>query len=186
MTSLLASIQAALRPGTTSHSLEGETPGAVASILETAPSGALTQEVVMDSQTQPGASTTSAELTAAVAKATADGKAGGFKAAMDRLGAIMGAEGISGDGARMAAAMELAGQSPDMAAEAVVAFVTKNVSASGVGKDQGGDDKPAGAQAGDYEHRRLGAAGLAQPGAGAAAPKVTIDRTAIFAARRNA
>ena len=40
---------------------------------------------------------------------------------IDRLGAILGADGIKGDGKRMAAALDLAMGSPAMTAEAVTA-----------------------------------------------------------------
>ncbi|MBP2560841.1 hypothetical protein J2857_003610 [Neorhizobium galegae] len=127
------------------------------------------------------AGSASAELATAIATATTGGKADGFKAATERLGAIMGAEGIKGDGKRMAAALDLAQQSPDMSAEAVTAFVTANVAASAP------EPAKTGKEAGAYEQQRLAAAGLAQPqAASTGAPKATIDRNAIFASRRAA
>ncbi|NEI89515.1 hypothetical protein GR248_01665 [Rhizobium leguminosarum] len=131
-----------------------------------------------DQQTVAGAA--SAATAAIAAAAASTGGADGYKTAMDRMGAILGADGIKGDGKRMAAALDLAAQSPEMAAEAVTAFVVANVAASG--------SSPAepGKQAGNYEQQRLAAAALAQPQAATnGGPKVNIDRNAIFAARRN-
>lgn len=92
-----------------------------------------------------------AEHDAAVAAARTEGHAAGFKAATDRLGTILGAEGISGDAARMAAALDLAVKSPDMKAEDVVAFVTKHAA---VGKPD---------PAAEYEAQRIAGSGAAQP-----------------------
>jgi hypothetical protein len=39
----------------------------------------------------------------------------------------MSAEGVSGNAARLSAALELAAESPDMSAEKVIAFAVKNV-----------------------------------------------------------
>lgn len=95
---------------------------------------------------------------AAVAQARADGVAEGTKAATDRLAAVLGHDGIKGDGSRMAAALDLAVQSPGMAADAVASFITANVA---------GSTPAAGADADDYDKRRLAAAALSQPDAGA-------------------
>lgn len=72
---------------------------------------------------------------AAVKQARADGKAEGIvegtkagaEAERTRLAAIIGAEGVKGNAARLAAALELATESPEMAAEKVAAFAVKNV-----------------------------------------------------------
>jgi hypothetical protein len=143
------------------------------------PSGAANQEAEMpNADTAPGAVTTGiaeADHKAAVSKAEADGKATGRKEASDRMAAILGADGVKGDGSRMSAALDLATQSPDMAAEAVVSFVTANVSAG----------KPAAATS--YEQQRLAAAGLTQPASGGnAAAKADLNPTSIYAARREA
>ncbi|BCM19244.1 S49 family peptidase [Mesorhizobium sp. J8] len=94
----------------------------------------------------------------AVAEAEKKGHAAGSAEAGKRLATALGAEGIKGDGTRMAAALELAAKSPDMSGEDVAAFVVANVGAS----------KPAEADASTYEKSRLAAAGLAQPGANSA------------------
>lgn len=76
-----------------------------------------------------------ADLNAAVAAARTEGhKAGevaGANAANDRLSAIVSAEGIKGDGARITAAVDLAVKSPGMSATDVTAFVTANIAAGG-------------------------------------------------------
>lgn len=182
MNSLIASVLAAVRPGAEPHSLEeGIMPDAEAPTTETPPLGASTGVSSMTLPNAPAGASASVDLAAAVAAATTGGHADGFKAATDRLGAIMGAEGIKGDGKRMAAALDLAKQSPEMSADAVIGFVTGNIPAASQPAPQ------QGANASGYEHKRLAAAGLAQPGAAAsAAPKANIDRNAIFAARRAA
>jgi hypothetical protein len=101
----------------------------------------------------------------AVATARAEGKAEGIaegaKAATDRFAAVLGAEGIKGDAARMSAAIDLAVKAPAMAAADVVSFVTGNVGggagaslgekmaslgnpALGTGAASGGGDKKPG------------------------------------------
>jgi hypothetical protein len=92
-----------------------------------------------------------ADHEAAVATARRDGHAAGAAEATTRLAAILGAEGIKGDAARMDAALDLAVKSPGMKAEEVTGFITANVPAS----------KPAGTDAAAYEAERL--AGLAKP-----------------------
>jgi hypothetical protein len=72
--------------------------------------------------------------------------------------AILGAEGIKADGKRMAAGLDLALKSPDMAADDVVAFVSGNVAAATA-------TAPA-PKGGAYEQQRLAAAQLVQPGGG--------------------
>ena len=91
----------------------------------------------------------------AVAAAETKGRDEGAKAANDRLGAILGAEGIKGDGPRMAAALDLAMKSPDMKAEDVTAFVTGNLPAASA------PDKETDAD--QYERDRVAAAGLSAP-----------------------
>jgi hypothetical protein len=176
MSDLLNVIRAAVQPGTIPHSLdERDLPGAVASTTATPPSAASTQEVEMsDTQTKPGGANADAEQTAAIAKATTDGHAAGVKAANERIGAIFGADGIKGDGKRMAAAMDLALASPDMAAEGVVGFVTANVPET---KASAQEQWPS------YAARRMAASGLAQPDAtGAAAEKAKATRDVVSAA----
>lgn len=73
-----------------------------------------------------------ADHDAAVASARSEGHAAGVtegaKAATDRFVAVLGAEGIKGDAARMTAAMDLATKAPAMSAADVVSFVAGNVS----------------------------------------------------------
>ena len=64
-----------------------------------------------------------ADHAAAVAAAFADGG----KAAIDRLTAALGAEGVKGDAGRMSAALNLAVASPGMGADDVAAFVLLHV-----------------------------------------------------------
>jgi signal peptide peptidase SppA len=59
----------------------------------------------------------------------AEGLKAGAIAERGRLDAIRNAEGIKGSPARLAAALDLAAESPDMAADKVVAFAVKNVPA---------------------------------------------------------
>ncbi|MBY5763627.1 hypothetical protein HFO06_11060 [Rhizobium leguminosarum] len=163
MSSLISAIRAAIRSGALPSDLEDIEVDADASASNSQPphTGATTTGATMpDNQTVAGAA---AAATAAIAAAAASAGGGdGFSTAMDRMTAILGADGIKGDGKRMAAALDLAKQSPDMAADAVVSFVTTNVAA--------GTAASAGADAADYEKRRLAAAGLAQPGATVSTP----------------
>lgn len=180
MSSLISAIRAAIRSGALPSDLDDIEVDADASASNSQPPliEAPTPKGgnMSDQQTVAGAA--SAATAAIAAAATSTGGADGFKTAMDRMTAILGADGIKGDGNRMAAALDLAKQSPDMAAEAVTAFVIANIAAA--------DQKSAPVNsAAAYEERRLAAAGLAQPGAGGGAAKVNIDRNAIFAARRN-
>jgi hypothetical protein len=118
----------------------------------------------MANENAPGAASSAgiseADHKAAVTKANADGKAEGAKAANDRMVAILGAEGIKGDGKRMGAALDLAMKSQDMAATDVVAFVSDNVAAAATATT------PA-PKGGSYEQQRLAAAQLVQPNGGA-------------------
>ncbi len=193
MSSLFSAIRNAVRSGAADDVLdhiEGE-PGAQALNPETPLNEATTEGGTMSgTQTVAGAATAATATIAAVAAAA--GGEDGFKKATDRMSAVLGAEGIKGDGKRMSAALDLATASPDMAADAVVAFVTANVPASTeAAAEPAQGEKPAGTQpkpaAGAYEAQVQAAASLAKPGgasAQAGAPK--INRDAIFAARRTA
>lgn len=57
----------------------------------------------------------------------AEGRKAGAEAERARLATIMGAEGVKGNPVRLSAALELASESPDMAADKVVGFATRNV-----------------------------------------------------------
>ncbi|WP_376704692.1 hypothetical protein RQ479_08075 [Mesorhizobium sp. ISC25] len=106
-------------------------------------------------QAPAAAGISQADHDAAVASAETKGHAAGVTAENKRLTSALGAEGVKGDGGRMAAALDLATKSPAMSGEDVAAFVVANVAAS----------KPAGgADAAAYEQQRLAASGLAQPG----------------------
>lgn len=91
-----------------------------------------------------------AEHEAAVKTARSEGEATGAKAATDRFATALGADGVKGNAARMAAAVDLAVKST-MSGEDIAAYVTANV---------GGE--PA-ADAAAYEAERTAAAGAAQP-----------------------
>lgn len=148
---LLETIRAAVAgPGETVAAAD---PVAVEANLNP-PSGA-TMEAAMADNTVPGAVTTGiseADHKAAVSKAEAEGRVAGRKEANDRMATILAAEGIKGDGRRMAAALDLAQQSADMAAEGVIAFVAANIPAG----------KPSAANT--YEEQRLLAGGLTRSG----------------------
>ena len=109
----------------------------------------------------------------AVKAAGSEGEARGAAAATGRLAAALGADGVKGDGVRMAAAFDLAVKSPGMSGEDVAAFVVGNVAAG----------KPADADATAYEQQRLAAAGAAQPSA-SSGKKAVINTSAIYASRR--
>lgn len=196
MTSFLSVIRAAVRPGAADDVLDqasdlgGVEPGAQALNPEPPHVEAPTSGGNMSGiQTAAGAASAAAPLIAAAAAAS--GGADGFKTAMDRITAVLGAEGIKGDGKRMQAALDLATGSPDMAAEAVVAFVTANVPAGSPSASAeaapavvpaASQPKPA---AGAYEAQVQAAASLAMPGGvSAQAAKPAINRDAIYAARR--
>jgi hypothetical protein len=161
--SLLAAIRAAVRPAA---DVLLEIPDDTQDETETQPlrNGANLKEGVMPNDNPvPGADQkpgiSEADHKAAVTKAEADGraagKAEGAKEANDRFAAVFGAEGIKGDGKRMSAALDLMTASPNMAAEAVVSFVTGNVTAAA---------QPS--SAATYEGRRLAAAQLTNPSGG--------------------
>jgi hypothetical protein len=189
MTSLIAAIRAAVRPGTASHTLvsdEGDLD-ATASIPEVPLAEATTTGANMsDIQTAAGAASAVSQLATAAA-AAASGGSDGFKAATDRMNAILGADGVKGDAKRMSAALELATASPDMTAEAVVSFVVANVppAEASAAAEPAAAAAPA-STASSYEAQRLAAANLAMPGASGVGQKATaaINRDAIFAARR--
>ena len=149
---LMKTIARALGSGANEDAGIPDEPGAQASINATTTMEDNPMSIVTAA---PGAGMNAgiseADHKAAVSKAEADGKAAGRKEASDRMAAILGAEGIKGDGGRMAAAFDLAGQSPDMGAEAVANFVKTNVAAT----------KPGTAASG-YEEQRLLAGGLTQ------------------------
>lgn len=109
----------------------------------------------------------------AVAQARTEGRAAGAAEATSRMGEILGAEGIKGDGGRMAAALDLAVKSPDMAVADVTSFVTTNVAAAS-SSDQSAES---------YEAERLNASGLAQPQGRPGAKKTSINRSEIYEAR---
>lgn len=112
---------------------------------------------------------------AAVKVAGDKGLADGTKAATDRLTAVLAADGIKGDGKRMAAAIDLATKSPAMAAADVIGFVTGNVAAAEKGKEED--------PAKSYEANRLAATGQVQPGSKPTGATASIDANAIFASR---
>jgi hypothetical protein len=157
---LLQTINQAVNAWTGADAELSDEPGATASILTEA-TAAGTGDNTMTTQTPApgGASQTAgiseADHTSAVEAAKAEGHAAGFAAANTRLAAILGADGVKADGKRMAAALDLAIQSPGMAAEGVTAFVTANVGATEAAKP-----------AQTYEQNRLAAAALAQSGTG--------------------
>lgn len=183
MTSLISAIRAAVRPGAIPDSLDENEPGALASTTELPlPEAQPTGGDMSANQTAPGSAAAAVAGTLATVAAAASGGADGFKYAMDRMNAVLGAEGIKGDAKRMSAALELANASPDMAAEAVVAFVTANVPATKA-------EAPApAASAQSYEQQRTAAANLAMPNADGSnsKPKANLNPSAIFAARRSA
>ena len=194
MSNLFSAIRAAVRSGATddvldpvevepgAQALNSETPHVEAPI----PGGTMSA-----TQTVAGAAAQAATAITAVA-AAASGGADGFKTAMDRVTAVLGADGIKGDGKRMSAALDLVTGSPDMAADAVVAFVTANVP-SGT-QSASADAAPAATaaatqpkpSAGAYEAQVQAAASLAMPGGASAqgSKPAAINRDAIFAARR--
>ncbi|MCX2722605.1 S49 family peptidase [Roseibium salinum] len=71
-----------------------------------------------------------ADHDAAVANAAAEGRRAGASAERERLMAVLSAEGIAGNPARMNHALELAAEAPEMSAEKVVAMTTKHVGAA--------------------------------------------------------
>ncbi|MBB4005811.1 hypothetical protein [Allorhizobium taibaishanense] len=128
-------------------------------------------------QTVPGAA--SATGTIAAVAAAVQGGGDGVQAAMDRITTILSAEGIKGDGNRMAAALDLAKSAPGMMAEQVVAFITTNVAgavaaAPATPTAATTASAPAGQPNASYEQQRLAAANLAMPGASQAPAKESV------------
>lgn len=169
MSSLIAAIRNAVRsdPKHALDAIEGE-PGADAPDNPAPHDEAATTGGTMSTQTQGGANPA---VTAAIAAATQPqgSTSEGYKAAMDRIGAILSAEGIKGDAGRMTAAIELAQTAGSMAAEAIVAFVTANVPAAKPDASASAPAQPAADVKPDpaaYEAQRAASAGLAQPGKG--------------------
>lgn len=199
MSSLLAAIRDAVRPGAQTHALDlvEDEPGASALNPATPLAEAYTSGGDMSAnQTLAGAAQPATAALAAVAAAASGGQGdyqAGFQAAMDRVSATLGAAGIKGDARRMNAALDLALASPGMSAEAVASFVTANVAASAASPEpapqasQPAASQPAPSPAAAYEQQRLAAASLAMPGGGAMrASQPKISTTSIFAMRRNA
>jgi hypothetical protein len=115
--------------------------------------------------------TTADTIAAAAVQALADASAKASADAKTRIKAITGCEDASG---REALAQYFAFDT-DMAPEAAIAALKVAPKA-----EAGGGDAQT------YEQKRLAAAALAGPGgADHTATKATIDRNAIFAARRN-
>lgn len=146
MASLLATIRGAVAGIDDDDQPDEGVTGANASPSE--------REKSMSTEPKP-AGISQADHDAAVADARTSGHAAGVTAATDRLSAALGAEGVQGDGVRMAAALDLAVKSPGMSGADVAAFVVANVAAS-----------KAGADASAYDKSRLDAAGQAQPEGG--------------------
>ncbi|MDR6702975.1 hypothetical protein [Agrobacterium tumefaciens] len=187
MSSLIDAIRAAVLPGSTADVLmienEGET-GAKAPPSDPPHCAAqpTTGGDMTVQQSQSGPASAAAGALAAVV-AAASGGDDGFAAAMGRINTIASAEGIKGDAGRLNAAIELAGASPQMTAEAVIAFVSANVPAAQAASAKAGE----GDSVRTYEQQRLAAANLAMPGSTSSTAKASpkINRDAIFAARRN-
>lgn len=93
----------------------------------------------------------------------------GARAAMDRVAAVLSAEGVAGNAARMTAALDLAAASPDMAVDAVVGFACK----------VGSDAKPAPVKGAASLDKRADADPLGSAiasGAGSPKPKSGLTR----------
>lgn len=175
MPSLISVIRNAVRSGAVDDVLDPvEAEPSAQALNPEAPLNEATNEggTMSGSQTVAGAAQAATATIAAVAAAS--GGTDGFKTAMDRMNAVLGADGIKGDGKRMAAALELASASPDMSADAVVAFVTANVPtsnaeagqlATAASAPQATEPKPV---AGAYEASVQAAASLAKPGGASA------------------
>lgn len=170
MASLLASVLAAVRPGTNPHDLgdvEAE-PGATASILEPPPPEA--------SPIGGSMSAIQAEVSVAAVAAAAIPPAGALagidsnSAPLAAIASVMSAEAIKGDAGRMSAAIALMALAPALSAEAVTTYVAEHVPAAGAAVTApaaGAETPPAPAQS--YADRRIAdaAASLARPSAGA-------------------
>lgn len=180
MTSLISAIRSAVRSGAVNDVLDEGEPGAEASNPEAPRVEASTRGGDMSGiQTVAGAAPAATAPIAAAAAAPGGG-ADGYRAAIDRISAILAADGIKGDAGRMSAAIDLAKSAPDMTAEAIVGFVTAHVGA-------GPKAAAPAAAAPSYEHQRLAAAALAMPGSTPAqASRPRISAGSIYDMRRNA
>lgn len=118
---------------------------------------------------------TTADVENARAEARAEGISAGASAERERVAAIIGAEGISGEGPRMAAALDLASRAPGMSADEVVAFVTTNVAAAP--KASSAD---ASLSARGKQPDSLAAAGIDSP---PQQPRAKLNANSIYAAR---
>lgn len=146
--SLLAAIHDATRPdwGGDDAQADAADPVGGAADTSTGPEAHSRKGTSMSAQQQPAAAgVTQADQEAAVAAAEARGR----DAERQRLTAALGAEQVSGDGTRMAAALDLAIKAPGMAGADVAAHVVAHVPASKA------------SPAASYEQDRL--AGQAQP-----------------------
>lgn len=76
---------------------------------------------------------------------TTDERAAGRAEAYARIGAIINAESLQGHTARLHSALNLAIESPDMSADAVVKFVTAHVAEGKSGLSLAGREHPANA-----------------------------------------
>ncbi|OLP56817.1 hypothetical protein BJF92_12155 [Rhizobium rhizosphaerae] len=170
MTNLLDIIRGAARPGAPELVLDeaaflADQAGTPTAAAPPAPAAA---------DAPPAVAASLAALSASAAQPQST-YADGYTAAMTRMGAVLGADGIKGNASRMAAAFDLATAAPGMAADAVVAFVTANVAAAPVAAGAAETAAaPAAAPAAaavpaapvaTYEQQRLAAAQLAMPGA---------------------
>lgn len=194
MTSLIATIRGIVSPGSHPLALDEGELDANASLSEAPliPEASTTGGDMSVNQTVPGAASATG-ATAAVVPAVQVG-ADGVQAAMTRINAILSADGIKGDGARMSAALELASTAPGMTADQVVAFVTDNVAGANTAAPAAAT-APAPAAAApvtqpgaSYEQQRIAAANLAMPGASQSSAKAgpKINATDIYAMRREA
>ncbi len=159
--SLLAAIRAAVMPEDAEPILTEDQPGASTPTTEASPPRAIQEE---DEMSEPSNKPAGAAIQPAAGNSSNDdavqaaglaGEERGAKAANDRMAAILSAEGVKGDGKRMGAALDLALNSPDMAADQVTSFVTANVPAS---------SPTAASGQSAHDRRRLDAMPHAQPG----------------------
>ncbi len=145
--SVLAAIHGALHVEAGNLAQDGLEPGADAPEIQE-------NNSMPNEKDKPAAGVSQADHEAAVATAERSGREAGATAERERLTTVLGAEGIKGDGTRMAAALDLAVKSPAMSAADLTAFVTANVQAS---------TKPGNEQPSTYEQNRVLGAGLAAP-----------------------
>lgn len=169
--SVLAAVHEAILGDAAELVPEGAEPGA--------PAPSKPEEKVMSKDNTPAGGdqkpgTSQAEHDAAVSAAAESGKAAGAQAELARLSAALGADGVKGDGVRMAAALDMAIKSPSMSGEDIAAFVTSHVAAG----------KPSEADPAAYEAQRVAAAGLAQPAPRGDGKKANLNTNAIYASRR--